>query len=63
MAFMGGAGAMARWVAATPPLAREDHLHFRRRGSATRGQALCDALMKAYDDRLLAPAGIDTPGE
>lgn len=49
MAFMGGPGAMARWVAATPPLAREDHLHFRRRGSATLGQALCDALSMSYD--------------
>jgi hypothetical protein len=49
MAFMGGPGAMARWVAATPPLARADHLHFRRRGSATLGQALCDAWMMAYD--------------
>ncbi len=49
MAFMGGPGAMARWVAATPPLARDDHLHFRRRGSATLGQALCDALAMSYD--------------
>jgi hypothetical protein len=49
MAFMGGPGAMARWVAAAPSLARDDHLHFRRRGSATLGQALCDALMMSYD--------------
>jgi hypothetical protein len=46
---MGGEGAMARWVEAG--LAREDHLHLRKRGAALMGAALIDALMQRYDAR------------
>ena len=49
IAFMGGVGSMQTWVECEPPLARGDYLHFTGRGSARKGQALCDALMFAYD--------------
>lgn len=49
MAFMGGPGSMAQWVSAEPPLARDDYLHFNRRGAARKAQALADALMLGYD--------------
>lgn len=51
LAFMGGPGSMARWVANDPPLARADHLHLLPRGAVLKGQFLCDALMLAYDAR------------
>ncbi|MCA9692942.1 MAG: hypothetical protein KC636_25315 [Myxococcales bacterium] len=49
MAFMGGFGAIREWVAATPPLARDDYLHFTRQGGAIKGAALSDALLLEYD--------------
>ena len=49
IAFMGGVGSMQNWVECDPPLARRDFLHFTGRGAARKGQALCDALMFAYD--------------
>ena len=49
VAFMGGKLSMQAWVENEPPLARKDYLHFTGRGSARKGQALCDALMLEYD--------------
>ncbi|MCA9719050.1 MAG: hypothetical protein KC468_30560, partial [Myxococcales bacterium] len=49
LAFMGGFGAMARWVHADPPLARGDYLHFTRRGSVLKSMVLSDALLLEYD--------------
>lgn len=49
LAFMGGAGSMVRWVQSDPPLAREDHLHFRPLGAAVKGHELVDALVLGYD--------------
>ncbi len=54
LAFMGGPGSMARWVANQPPLARADHLHLLPRGAVLKGQFLCDALMLAHDARASA---------
>ena len=34
---------------ATPPLARDDYLHFTRQGGAIKGAALSDALLLEYD--------------
>jgi hypothetical protein len=48
---MGGEGAMVRWVEAE--LAKDDHLHLRRRGAATMGALLVDALMERFE----APEG------
>jgi lysophospholipase L1-like esterase len=48
LAFMGGAGSMVQWVAAEPPLAREDHLHFTVRGAARKGQALAAAFLAGF---------------
>jgi hypothetical protein len=49
VAFMGGRLSMQAWVEYDPPLARKDYLHFTGRGSARKGQAVCDALMLEYD--------------
>ncbi len=49
LVFMGGEGSMVRWVQSDPPLAREDHLHFRPRGAAVKGHELVDALLLGYD--------------
>lgn len=48
-AFMGGEGAMRRWVNAKPPLAQHDHIHLTQLGYVYAGIALGDALMRAYD--------------
>lgn len=47
--FMGGEGSMLQWVAAKPPLAASDHIHFTPHGYVTVGMALGDALMRRYD--------------
>ncbi|MEM1414705.1 MAG: SGNH/GDSL hydrolase family protein [Myxococcota bacterium] len=44
--FMGGRGAMERWV--RRGLALRDHVHFTERGYAAMGQALTDALLEGY---------------
>lgn len=49
MKFMGGPGSMSSFVQADPPLARDDYLHFNRRGAARKAQAFADAVMAAYD--------------
>jgi hypothetical protein len=49
IAFMGGELSMPAWVTADPPLARQDHLHYTRRGGARKGMALADALMHDLD--------------
>lgn len=49
LAFMGGELSMPAWVTADPPLARNDHLHYTRRGGARKGMALADALMLDLD--------------
>ncbi len=51
LAFMGGPGSMTRWVGTAPPLAREDHLHFRPAGAAVKGHLLVDALVLGHDAR------------
>jgi lysophospholipase L1-like esterase len=48
-AFMGGDGAIRRWIQAKPPLASTDHIHLTRRGYVYAGIAVGDALMRAYD--------------
>jgi hypothetical protein len=57
IAFMGGELSMPAWVTADPPLARQDHLHYTRRGGARKGMALADALMHGLD----AGAGAEGP--
>ena len=49
-AFMGGEGSMVDWVAATPPMAKSDHIHFTRRGYVRVGMGLVDAMMAGFDD-------------
>jgi lysophospholipase L1-like esterase len=48
--FMGGEGAMQRWVNASPPMAAPDHIHLRPRGYVKLGMTLGDALLRAYDE-------------
>jgi len=45
MGWQGGPGSMARWIAARPPLAREDGIHFTERGNRRRGAALGMAIL------------------
>src|SRR5690606_7454781 len=49
-AFMGGEMSMTRWAASDPPMARDDHIHFTRRGYVRLGMGLVDAMMVAFDD-------------
>jgi lysophospholipase L1-like esterase len=49
-AFMGGEGAMQRWVNARPALGSPDRIHFTARGYVRMGMAFGDALMRAYDE-------------
>ncbi len=46
---MGGAGSMEQWVAANPPLAGADYVHFTPLGSQKIGDMLFDAIKSAYD--------------
>jgi lysophospholipase L1-like esterase len=48
-AFMGGALSMVTWAHANPPMARDDHIHFTRRGYVRIGMALVDAMMMNFD--------------
>jgi lysophospholipase L1-like esterase len=57
-AFMGGALSMPLWVAAQPPMAKPDHIHFTVRGYVRIGMALVDAMMVGFDGtELRADAG------
>lgn len=53
-AFMGGELSMTLWAAAQPPMAKQDHIHFTKRGYVRLGMALVDAMMVAYDGGMLA---------
>jgi len=55
-AAMGGPCGMARWAAATPPLAYPDHVHLREAGARQTAEALFSALMSGYG-RFRAPHG------
>jgi lysophospholipase L1-like esterase len=57
MGWQGGPGAMARWGALDPPLAREDGIHFSERGYRRLGAALGAALL----DRLAHPPASAEP--
>ncbi|MEM7157591.1 MAG: GDSL-type esterase/lipase family protein [Myxococcota bacterium] len=48
-AFMGGELSMTRWAAAQPPMAKQDHIHFTKRGYVRIGMALVDAMMVEFD--------------
>ena len=50
--MMGGPDQMTAWVAADPPLAKADHLHFTTLGYVHMGRVLADALMAGYDAEL-----------
>jgi lysophospholipase L1-like esterase len=47
LAFMGGPGAMVRWVASSPPLALSDHVHLTDDGHRRLGEVLERALLDA----------------
>lgn len=51
--FMGGELSMNDWVAATPSMARGDHIHFTRRGYVRLGMGLVDAMMAGFDGGVL----------
>lgn len=53
-AFMGGELSMTLWATAEPPMAKQDHIHFTKRGYVRIGMALVDAMMVAYDGGMLA---------
>lgn len=46
---MGGEGGFARWMNATPSLARPDRIHLSVDGYVKLGEALADALLLAYE--------------
>jgi len=41
---------MNDWATATPPMAKEDHIHFTRRGYVRVGMGMVDAMMAGFDD-------------
>ena len=47
---MGGRNSMPSWVAADPPLAAPDYVHFSRQGAQKIAQLFYDALMKDYEE-------------
>jgi lysophospholipase L1-like esterase len=49
LAFMGGEMSMTTWVRALPPMAKDDHIHFTRRGYTRIGMGLVDAMMANFD--------------
>ncbi|MEX1364342.1 MAG: GDSL-type esterase/lipase family protein [Nannocystaceae bacterium] len=53
-AFMGGELSMTLWAAAQPPMAKQDHIHFTKRGYVRLGMALVDAMMVEFDGGALA---------
>lgn len=56
-AFMGGELSMPLWVAAQPPMAKPDHIHFTVRGYVRIGMALVDAMMVGFDGGELGADG------
>lgn len=48
-AFMGGELSMPMWAAAQPPMAKQDHIHFTKRGYVRIGMAVVDAMMVDFD--------------
>ena len=48
-AAMGGEGAFARWLRASPPLARGDRIHFTPAGYEELGNAVARALVAGYE--------------
>jgi lysophospholipase L1-like esterase len=46
---MGGDGSMTQWVAARPPLAGPDHIHFTLAGARKVGDMFCDAFFLYYE--------------
>ncbi len=56
-AFMGGELSMPMWVAAQPPMAKPDHIHFTVRGYVRIGMALVDAMMVGFDGGELQAVG------
>jgi lysophospholipase L1-like esterase len=51
-AAMGGEGAFARWLRASPPLARGDRIHFTPAGYEELGNAVARALIAGYEANL-----------
>lgn len=47
---MGGRNSMPQWVAADPPLAAPDYVHFTRQGARKIAELFFDALMKDYEE-------------
>lgn len=47
---MGGRNSMPSWVAADPPLAAPDYVHFTRQGARKTAELFYEALMKDYED-------------
>lgn len=47
---MGGKNSMPFWVAADPPLAASDYVHFTRRGARKIAELFYDALIKDYEE-------------
>ncbi len=52
-AFMGGDLSMTRWANARPAMAKDDHIHFTKRGYARMGMGLVDAIMVQFDGTTL----------
>ncbi len=57
-AFMGGEMAMVKWAAATPAMAKGDHIHLTRRGYVRMGMGLVDAMMAGFDADVLGRSTI-----
>jgi len=51
-AFMGGEGAMSRWVNASPALGRKDYVHFSDEGAQVVGQELARILLEELHARV-----------
>ena len=47
---MGGRNSMPQWVAADPPLAAPDYVHFTRAGARKIAELFYDALIKDYEE-------------
>lgn len=48
-AFMGGDLSMTRWANSHPAMAKDDHIHFTKRGYTRMGMGLVDAMMVPFD--------------
>ena len=56
VAFQGGEMSMLTWVAADPPMAAKDYVHYSRKGYERLGEVLLQALMAGFD-----PAHVSLP--